>query len=46
MIFLLGNNKLKQPSKSENTPKQQQAITTFQNNFGFQSLPKCKFINS
>ena len=46
MIFLLGNYKMKQPGKSENTPKQQQAITTFQNNFRFQSLPKCNVINS
>ena len=46
MTFLLGYNKMKQPSKSENTPKQQQAITTFQNNFRFQSLPKCNVINS
>ena len=35
MIFLLGNNKIKQPSKSENTLNQQQAIATFQNKFRF-----------
>ena len=46
MIFLLGNNKMKQPSKSKNTPNQPQAMTTFQNNFRFQSLPKCDAINS